>query len=51
MTDNRRWVEIRIKFTTKRTAQDQAEAFEKCGVKTKIKKEGKFWRVFKYVSA
>ena len=47
MTDDRKWVEIRIKFPTRQTAKDQANAFNIVGIKTKIKKDGKIWRVYK----
>ena len=43
-----KWVEIRIKFTTRQTAKDQAHAFNVAGIKTKIKKDGKIWRVYRF---
>lgn len=51
MSEEYKWVEIRIKFTTLRTAKDQAEAFEQAGVKTKIEKDGKVFKVFKKMRA
>ena len=47
MSEEYKWVEIRIKFPSLRDAKVQAEAFEKSGVKTKIEKDGKAFRVFK----
>lgn len=51
MTDDRKWVEIRIKFPTRQSAKDQTNAFNVVGIKTKIKKEGKIWRVYKWMRA
>lgn len=51
MSEEYKWVEIRINFTTKRMAEIQAQAFEGSGVKTKIEKVGKIYKVFKRMRA